>query len=46
MKHIISPLDLSVNELADVLDLASQIIENPKKYAQCCHGKKISYFIL
>ena len=42
MKHIISPLDLSVKELEDVLDLAEQIIENPKKYSECCHGKKLA----
>lgn len=42
MKHIISPLDLSVDELANVLDLAEQIINDPKKYAECCHGKKLA----
>lgn len=42
MKHIISPLDLSVEELANVLDLAEQIINDPKKYAECCHGKKLA----
>lgn len=42
MKHVISPLDLSLCELADVLDLAEQIIEDPKKYSECCHGKKLA----
>lgn len=42
MKHIISPLDLSLSELADVLDLAEQIIDHPKKYSECCHGKKLA----
>lgn len=42
MKHIISPLDLSVDELANVLDLAEQVINDPKKYAECCHGKKLA----
>ncbi|MBE5959892.1 MAG: aspartate carbamoyltransferase [Lachnospiraceae bacterium] len=42
MKHIISPLDLSVKELEEVLDLAEQIIEDPKKYSECCHGKKLA----
>lgn len=42
MKHIISPLDLSVDELENVLDLAEQIINDPKKYAECCHGKKLA----
>ncbi len=42
MKHIISPLDLSISELSDVLDLAEQIIANPKKYSECCRGKKLA----
>ena len=42
MKHIISPLDLSISELSDVLDLAEQIIASPKKYSECCHGKKLA----
>lgn len=42
MKHIISPLDLSITELAEVLDLADHIIENPKLYSECCHGKKLA----
>jgi aspartate carbamoyltransferase catalytic subunit len=42
MKHIISPLDLSISELSDVLDLAEQIIANPKKYSECCHGMKLA----
>jgi aspartate carbamoyltransferase catalytic subunit len=42
MKHIISPLDLSVSELKEVLDLAEQIIQDPEKYANVCHGKKLA----
>ncbi|MDD5936788.1 MAG: aspartate carbamoyltransferase [Clostridiales bacterium] len=42
MKHVISPLDLSINELAEVLDLANEIYENPQKYSECCHGKKLA----
>lgn len=42
MKHIISPLDLSMEELNDVLELAEEIIANPKKYADVCHGKKLA----
>jgi len=42
MKHIISPLDLSVSELKEILDLAQAIIQNPKKYADVCHGKKLA----
>lgn len=42
MKHLISPLDLSVSELEDILNLAENIIENPKKYSQVCQGKKLA----
>jgi len=39
MKHLISPLDLTVAELDEILDLASDIEANPKKYARACEGK-------
>ena len=42
MKHIISPTDLTVSELNELLDLAEAIIQNPKKYANVCHGKKLA----
>ena len=42
MRHIISPLDLSVEELNDLLDLANDIENNPAKYAQSCKGKKLA----
>lgn len=42
MKHIISPLDLSVAELDQVLALAQDIILDPKKYAHACVGKKLA----
>ncbi len=42
MKHIISPLDLSVSELEEILCLAQDIIRNPKKYSNVCHGKKLA----
>ncbi|SFR90592.1 aspartate carbamoyltransferase [Anaeromicropila populeti] len=42
MKHIISPLDLSVAELSDVLELAQEIIKEPKKYSNVCNGKKLA----
>lgn len=42
MKHIISPLDLSVNELQEVLELAEEIIQDPKKYSDVCRGKKLA----
>lgn len=42
MKHLISPLDLSLDELGEVLDLAEKIILDPKKYANVCQGKKLA----
>ena len=42
MKHVISPLDLSVDELDAVLSLAEKIIENPEKYKTVCQGKKLA----
>jgi len=42
MKHIISPTDLTVSELSELLSLAEEIIEDPKKYADVCHGKKLA----
>ncbi|MBE5968369.1 MAG: aspartate carbamoyltransferase [Lachnospiraceae bacterium] len=42
MKHIISPTDLTVSELRELLDLAEEIIRDPKKYSNICHGKKLA----
>lgn len=42
MRHIISPLDLSMDELTEVLELAENIMRDPKKYSECCHGKKLA----
>jgi len=42
MRHIISPTDLTVSELSDILALAEEIIQSPKKYADVCHGKKLA----
>ena len=40
MRHLMSPLDFSVEELDQLLDLASDIEKHPKKYAHACDGKK------
>ena len=42
MKHLISPLDLSPDELSDLLDLAQDIYSSPEKYSHCCAGKKLA----
>ena len=39
MKHLMSPLDFSVEELDKLLDLAGDIQNNPDKYAHICDGK-------
>ena len=43
MRHLMSPLDLSVEELEHLLDLANDIEQNPEKYAHACDGKKTCY---
>ncbi|HKM35698.1 MAG TPA: aspartate carbamoyltransferase [Lachnospiraceae bacterium] len=42
MKHLMSPLDFSVEELDNLFDLASDIKEHPKKYVKCCNGKVLA----
>lgn len=42
MKHIISPLDLSLEELNELLDTAEEIIQNPKQFSDACKGKKLA----
>ncbi|HIS56553.1 MAG TPA: aspartate carbamoyltransferase [Candidatus Fimimorpha excrementavium] len=42
MRHLISPLDFSVEELSDLLDLANDIEKNPETYAHKCEGKKLA----
>lgn len=42
MKHLLSPLDFSVEELDALLDLADRIAANPKQYSKCCEGKKLA----
>ena len=42
MRHLMSPLDFSVDELYQLLDLAGDIEANPAKYAHACAGKKLA----
>ena len=42
MRHLMSPLDFSVEELDKLLDLANDIEKNPDKYAHACDGKKLA----
>ena len=42
MRHLMSPLDFSVDELYKLLDLANDIEKYPQKYAHACDGKKLA----
>ena len=42
MRHLMSPLDFTVEEIDKLLDLASDIEAHPDKYAHACEGKKLA----
>ena len=42
MRHLIDPMDLSVQEIDELLDLADDIIANKERYAKVCEGKKLA----
>ncbi len=42
MRHLMSPLDFSAEELDQLLDLANDIEKHPEKYAHACDGKKLA----
>ncbi len=42
MRHLMNALDLSVEELNDILCLAEEIIKEPEKYSEVCKGKKLA----
>ena len=42
MRHLMSPLDFSTEELDKLFDLANDIEANPKKYAHACEGLKLA----
>ena len=42
MRSVIDILDLTTEELKELIDTALDIIENPEKYADICHGKKLA----
>ena len=42
MRHLMSPLDFSVEELDRLMDLAVDIEANPARYAHACEGKKLA----
>lgn len=42
MRHLMNPLDFTVEELDKLFDLADDIADNPSKYAHACEGKKLA----
>lgn len=38
-RHLLNPMDFSVQELDDLMDLADDIQANPRKYAHACDGR-------
>ena len=42
MRHLIDPMDLSVEEIDEILDLADDIILNKEKYQEVCKHKKLA----
>ena len=42
LRSLISILDLSVEEIDGLVNVANDIIANPKKYSEVCHGKKLA----
>ena len=42
MRHLMSPLDFSVEELDTLLDLAREIERNREKYSHLCDGKTLA----
>ena len=42
MRHLIDIMELSTDEIQELIDRALDIIANPKKYSEACHGKKLA----
>ena len=42
MKHLINPLDFSVEETEELLLLAEDIQKDRSRYSEICHGKKLA----
>ena len=42
MKHLLSILDLSVEEIDELISVANDIIKNPEKYSEACKGKQLA----
>ena len=42
MRHLMSPLDFTVEELDKIFDLAGEIEKDPKRFSHVCDGKKLA----
>ena len=42
MRSVINILDLSVQEIDELIAVAEDIIAHPEKYSEACHGKKLA----
>lgn len=42
MRHLMSPMDFTVDELEELMDLANDIENNRDKYSEICKGKKLA----
>ena len=42
MRHLLNPLDFSVEETNKLLELAIDIENNRDKYSKICEGKKLA----
>ncbi len=42
MRSLIDILELTTDEIDKLLEVANDIISNPKKYSEKCHGKKLA----
>ena len=42
MRHLMSPMDFTVEELEQLMDLANDIENNRDKYSEVCKGKKLA----
>ncbi len=41
-RHLIDPMDLSLEEIDEILNLADEIVANPAEFAEVCKGKVLA----
>ena len=42
MRHLMNALDLTVDEINELIDLAEKIIQDPTRFSEVCRGKKLA----